>query len=172
MNAQNYTQKSLDAVRTAQSMAQENRNSTIAPEHLLYALVDQDGGLIPSLLGKMGVDCNVLLSELDTAIAALPKVGNPGEVYLSPEADRVIRAAETPSLFIAIAKIRGSGFRIPTPSDIICVSIYSEIPYSIRICGTSEVEMIFETIPIRIPIRCNRSIVSLSLGFLMFSTRS
>ena len=95
MNAQNYTQKSLDAVRTAQSMAQENRNSTIAPEHLLYALVDQDGGLIPSLLGKMGVDCNVLLSELDTAIAALPKVGNPGEVYLSPEADRVIRAAET-----------------------------------------------------------------------------
>ena len=95
MNAQNYTQKSLDAVRTAQSMAQENRNSTIAPEHLLYALVDQDGGLIPSLLGKMGVDCNALLSELDTAIAALPKVSNPGEVYLSPETDRVIRAAET-----------------------------------------------------------------------------
>ena len=44
MNAQNYTQKSLEALNTAKSMAEENRNSAIAPEHLLYALVDQDGG--------------------------------------------------------------------------------------------------------------------------------
>ena len=94
MNAQNYTQKSLDALKTAQSMAEENRNSTIAPEHLLYALVDQDGGLIPTLLGRMGVDCNAVLSELDTAIAALPKVGSVTQVYASPETDRAIRAAE------------------------------------------------------------------------------
>ena len=95
MNMQNYTQKSLDAIRTAQSMARENRNNYIMPEHLLYALIDQDGGLIPSLLGKMGVDCNAVLSELDTAIAALPKVGTESEVYLSSETDRVIGAAET-----------------------------------------------------------------------------
>ena len=94
MNAQNFTQKTLEAVQTAQSMAQENRNNYITPEHLLYALVDQDGGLIPSLLGKMGVDCNAVLAELDTAIAALPKVGNPGEVYLSSDTNRVFTAAE------------------------------------------------------------------------------
>ena len=94
MNAEKFTQKSLDAVRTAKSMAEENRNNYITPEHLLYALVDQDGGLIPSLLGKMKVDCNAVLSELDTAIAALPKVGNVSEVYLSPECDRAINAAE------------------------------------------------------------------------------
>ena len=94
MNAQNYTQKSLEALQTAQSMAQENRNNYLAPEHLLYALVDQDGGLIPSLLGRMGADANTLLSELDTAIAALPKVGQISQVYLSPEADRAIKAAE------------------------------------------------------------------------------
>jgi len=94
MNAQNFTQKTLEAVQTAQSMAQENRNNYIMPEHLLYALVDQDGGLIPSLLGKMGVDCNAVLAELDTAIAALPKVGNPGEVYLSSDTNRVFTAAE------------------------------------------------------------------------------
>ena len=94
MNAEKFTQKSLDAVRTAKSMAEENRNNYITPEHLLYALVDQDGGLIPSLLGKMKVDCNAILSELDTAIAALPKVGNVSEVYLSPECDRAINAAE------------------------------------------------------------------------------
>ena len=56
MNAEKFTQKSLDAVRTAKSMAEENRNNYITPEHLLYALVDQDGGLIPSLLGKMKGD--------------------------------------------------------------------------------------------------------------------
>ena len=94
MNAQNYTQKSLEAVQTAQAMAQENRNNYITPEHLLYALVDQDGGLIPSLLGRMGVDANALLSELDSAIAALPKVGQVTQVYLSPEADRALNAAE------------------------------------------------------------------------------
>ncbi|MCR4606687.1 MAG: ATP-dependent chaperone ClpB [Oscillospiraceae bacterium] len=94
MNAQNLTQKSIDALQTANAMAQENRNSSIMPEHLLYALVDQDGGLIPSLLGKMGVDCNTVLSELDTAISALPKVGTGAEAYMSPETGRVINAAE------------------------------------------------------------------------------
>lgn len=94
MNAQNYTQKTLEAVQTAQAMAQESRNNYIMPEHLLYALVDQDGGLIPSLLEKMGVDCNQLLAELDSAIGALPKVVGDAEVYLSPEANRVITAAE------------------------------------------------------------------------------
>ena len=68
MNAQNFTQKTLEMIQTAKSMAMENNNQYITPEHLLYALVDQDGGLIPSLLGKMGVDCNAVLSELDTAI--------------------------------------------------------------------------------------------------------
>ncbi len=94
MNAQNFTQKTLEAVQTAQSMAQENHNNYITPEHLLYALIDQDGGLIPSLLGKMGVDCNAVLSELDTEISRLPKVSGDTQLYLSQEADRVISAAE------------------------------------------------------------------------------
>ena len=95
MNAQNFTQKTLEAVQTAQSMAQENRNSYITPEHLLYALVDQDGGLIPTLFKRMGVDCDALLSELDGQIAALPKVGgDSSEVYMSSELSRVLSAAE------------------------------------------------------------------------------
>ena len=95
MNAQNFTQKTLEAVQTAQSMAQENRNSYITPEHLLYALVDQDGGLIPTLFKRMGVDCDALLSEIDGQIAALPKVGgDSSEVYMSSELSRVLSAAE------------------------------------------------------------------------------
>ena len=94
MNAQNFTQKTLEAVQTAQAMAQENSNNYLMPEHLLYALVDQDGGLIPSLFGKMGVDCNAVLSELDSAISSFPKVGQGAEVYLSSETNRIITAAE------------------------------------------------------------------------------
>ena len=95
MNAEKYTQKTLDAVKTAQSMAQENGNQYLTPEHLLYALIDQDGGLIASLFGKMGVDCDGLLSELDTLIRRLPKVsGGSGEVYASPETGKILNLAE------------------------------------------------------------------------------
>ena len=95
MNANNYTQKTIETLQTAQRMAEENHNAYICPEHILYGLVDQDGGLIPSLLGKLGVNTDGLLAELDTEISKLPQVGGDTQnVYLSPEADRVIRAAE------------------------------------------------------------------------------
>ena len=61
MNAQNFTQKSLEALQTAQTLAQSRRNSAINPEHLFYALVAQEGGLIPSLLSRMGVDTKSLI---------------------------------------------------------------------------------------------------------------
>lgn len=93
MNTQNYTQKTVEAIQNAQNIARENDNQSLVPEHLLYSLLDQDGGLIPSLFGKMGIDCNTVLGELDSYIATLPKVSG-GEMYLSSETDRVIRTAE------------------------------------------------------------------------------
>lgn len=68
MNAQNFTQKTLEMIQTAKSMAMENNNQYITPEHLLYALVDQDGALSRRCWARWGVDCNAVLSELDTAI--------------------------------------------------------------------------------------------------------
>ena len=95
MNAEKYTQKTIETLNTAQAMAQENGNQYLTAEHLLYALVDQDGGLIGSLLKKMGVDCDALLSELDTEISRLPRVsGGSGDVYASPELNRILRFAE------------------------------------------------------------------------------
>ena len=95
MNAEKYTQKALDAVKTAQNMAQENGNQYVTTEHLLYALLDQDGGLIGSLFGKMGVDCDGLLSEIDTLIRKLPRIsGGSGEVYASPEVGKILNLAE------------------------------------------------------------------------------
>ena len=93
MNTQNFTQKTIEAIQNAQNIARENENQALVPEHLLYSLIDQDGGLIPSILGKTGADCNNLLAELDSYISTLPKVSG-GEMYLAPETDLVIRAAE------------------------------------------------------------------------------
>lgn len=74
MNAQKFTKKSLEAVQAAQSIAIENQNMQIMPEHLLYALVDQEGGLIPQLLKKTGVDTDNMLALLDSAIGRIPAV--------------------------------------------------------------------------------------------------
>ena len=72
MNAEKYTRKTVEAIQTAQSMAQENQNQYVTPEHLLYALLDQDGGLIGSIFGKMGVNVDGVLSELNGLIGRLP----------------------------------------------------------------------------------------------------
>lgn len=93
----NYTQKSLDAIRNAQNIAVENENQQIGQLHLLYALVDQDGGLIGSLLDKMRVDVNRFLAAVDAAISALPKVTGGGrevdKVYVTPELDKALNRA-------------------------------------------------------------------------------
>ena len=95
MNAEKFTQKTIETINTAQAMAQENQNHYLTPAHLLYALIDQDGGLIGSLLGKMGADCDAMLGELDEEIRKLPKVsGGNGEVYASPETSKLLRFAE------------------------------------------------------------------------------
>ncbi|NCB51652.1 MAG: ATP-dependent chaperone ClpB [Clostridia bacterium] len=95
MNAEKYTQKTIETLNTAQAMAEENGNQYLTPEHLLYALVDQDGGLIGSIFQKMGVDGDTVLAELDTAIRRLPKVSGAGtQVYASPETGKLLRFSE------------------------------------------------------------------------------
>ena len=58
MNAQKFTQKSLEAIQEAQNLAIENNNMQIEEEHLVAALLQQRDGLIPQLLKKMHVDCD------------------------------------------------------------------------------------------------------------------
>ena len=94
MDMQKFTKKTTEAIQTAQNMAEENHNQYLTPEHLLYALIDQDGGLIASLLSRIGADTNAMLSELDTEISKMPRVTGDTQVYLSQESDRVLRAAE------------------------------------------------------------------------------
>ncbi|HIY45271.1 MAG TPA: AAA family ATPase, partial [Candidatus Borkfalkia excrementipullorum] len=98
MNAQKFTKKALESINSAQSIALENQNMQIMPEHLLYALVDQEGGLIPQLFKKMGVDTDNLLALLDGAIGRIPAVSGsgrePDKIYISPVTDKIFNEAE------------------------------------------------------------------------------
>lgn len=98
MNAQKFTKKALEAVTSAQNIALENQNMQIMPEHLLYALVDQDGGLVPQLLKKQGVDCDSLLAAVDREIEKIPAVygsgREPDKIYVAPLTDKILSHAE------------------------------------------------------------------------------
>ena len=120
MNAEKFTQKTIETIQTAQNMAQENGNQYITPEHLLYALIDQDGGLIGTLFTRMGVDCDTVLAELDTVIGNLPRVSGAGsEVYASSETGKVLAFAERVAKnmqddFISVEHIMLGIFQHPT----------------------------------------------------------
>lgn len=97
MNAEKLTQKSMDAVRKAQSLAVMRANSIIEPIHLLGGLLKQEGGLIPQLIRKMGIDSNMLEAEADKRMDSLPKVtgsGRSSNIGISAECDRVLVTAE------------------------------------------------------------------------------
>ena len=99
MNAQKFTQKSLEAIQRAQDIALNHGNVQIEQAHLLDALVTQENGLIPQLLTRMGVDAQMFAREADALVAGLPAVSGsgrePGKVYVSQEVDRNLNDAES-----------------------------------------------------------------------------
>ena len=98
MNMQKFTQKSIEALQEAQSVALENQNMQIEEEHLLWALVNQQNGFISELLKKMNVNVDVIKAELENAIKSLPAVTGsgrePDKVYVSNDVDKALVSAE------------------------------------------------------------------------------
>ena len=99
MNMQKFTQKSLEAVERAQSIAVEYGNQQIEQAHLLYALLEQEGGLIPQLLANMGVTVADVAAAVQTELSRLPRVSGSGreagKVYIAAEVDKALRLAES-----------------------------------------------------------------------------
>ena len=99
MNAQNFTQKTVDAIQRAQSLALANDNMQIEQVHLLSALLSQENGLIPQLLKKMGVDTQSLLSAVDREIKKIHGVSGPGreagKIYVAQDVDAALTEAES-----------------------------------------------------------------------------
>ncbi len=98
MNAQKYTQKSLEVIQAAQQIAIERSNAQVEEPHLLLALLRSEGGLVPSLLQKMGVQLSTLEQLTQQAVNAYPRVTGPGreadKIYISSDVDKDLIAAE------------------------------------------------------------------------------
>ena len=73
MRFDKFTQKAQAAVLEAQGLAEQSHASTVEPEHLLSALLHQEGGVVPALLNRMGVDGEAVERSVDQALAALPR---------------------------------------------------------------------------------------------------
>ena len=98
MNPDIYTQKSLEAVRDAQSLAAEHQNQQLEQVHLLLALLRQENGLIPQLLKKMDISIESFDAATEAAVNKLPVVTGSGRdadrFYISRGVDSLLAAAE------------------------------------------------------------------------------
>ena len=97
MNFNIYTQKSLEAVQAAQNIARQNNHQQMEQVHLLLALLQQDGGLIPQLLRKMGVVVESLQAAAQAELRKLPGVTGAREadkIYISNDLNQALIAAQ------------------------------------------------------------------------------
>lgn len=94
MNPEKLTQKSAEAIRLAQNLAQEYGNPQVEQIHLFVALLQDEVGLVPQLFSGMGLTVPSLKAAAVKQVEALPKVSG-GRVYLSNDCDRSLNRAET-----------------------------------------------------------------------------
>jgi len=87
------TLKGQEALQSAQSHAQEKGNPQVAPEHLLWALVEQKEGVVLPILQKLGVNLQTVARDLADLVAKLPKVQGQAEVQISPSLNRILEDA-------------------------------------------------------------------------------
>ena len=99
MNLNQFTQKSLEAVQSAQTIAQEYGNQQIEQAHLLYALLKQENGLIPQLLGNLGLTVPSFEAAVRAEVEKLPRVSvggrEAGKIYIAPDVDKALSTAES-----------------------------------------------------------------------------
>ncbi|MCC6457106.1 MAG: ATP-dependent chaperone ClpB [Caldilineaceae bacterium] len=95
MRFDKYTQKAQAAILDAQSLAEEHGHPTIDPEHLLLALIRQKGGVVPSLLNRIGTDTAALESSIEQLLAAKAQVSGGSQANMSRESNNILREAES-----------------------------------------------------------------------------
>ena len=96
MNIQKFTQKSISAVQNAESKAKELNNQQLLPVHMLWALLDDKEGLIPSILTSMQINVSALENAVNAEISSLPSVtsSSGSELYLSSSLNNILEKAE------------------------------------------------------------------------------
>jgi ATP-dependent Clp protease ATP-binding subunit ClpB len=98
MDINRFTEKAAEAVRAAQTLATRYSNQQIEVEHLLLALLEQQGGLVPSILTRAGINVDTLRAAIERDVDRLPKVSGPSgpvdQVYITARLNKVFVAAE------------------------------------------------------------------------------
>src|ERR1700730_217647 len=98
MNLNRFTEKVQEALRAAQSSAASYNHQQVDVELLLLALLNQKGGLAPSILTKAGAQPNALKSRLENDLARMPKVSGPGvaadQIYVTQKLSKLLTKAE------------------------------------------------------------------------------
>src|ERR1035441_10611146 len=98
MDFNRFTEKMQEAVRAAQSIAVQHGNQQIDVEHLLLALLEQEGGLAPSILNKADIKVDSLRARVQQEVERMPKVsgtaGAPDQVYVTQRITKLVTQAE------------------------------------------------------------------------------
>ncbi len=95
MRFDRLTQKAQEALLEAQHLAQEYDHPTVDPEHLLLALVTQEGGVVPSVLNRIGIDGHALAGLLTQALGRKPRAtGATRQIGISREVNLILEEAE------------------------------------------------------------------------------
>jgi len=98
MRLDKLTIKSQELLQAAQGEASERGHQQIEPEHLLFAMLDDAGGMIGAMLEKMGVSADMVKRDVEAALGEAPRVsGAAVEVYISRRTQAVLDAAFTHS---------------------------------------------------------------------------
>ena len=96
MNNEKFTQKSIEAISAALSLANERGNNAVEPQHILLALLTDSEGLLSQILTSMNIDRGALLADATSLVDSLPRItgGTRSGIYLSPDSERLLTAAD------------------------------------------------------------------------------
>ncbi|MFN0071824.1 MAG: ATP-dependent chaperone ClpB [Chloroflexota bacterium] len=92
-NMNKLTEKAQESIAAGQRQAEERRNTQLEPEHILHALVSQEGGVVPSVLEKLQVDLRTVRSDLDAAIGGFAQSTTPTQLSISPRFRQMFEGA-------------------------------------------------------------------------------
>jgi ATP-dependent Clp protease ATP-binding subunit ClpB len=93
MRLDKFTLRGQEAIQSAIEVAERNQNQEVQPEHVLYAMLEQPEGIVRPVLGKLGANVQVVLNDVQAAVARFPRVQG-GQQYFSPRLSQVFIAAE------------------------------------------------------------------------------
>ncbi len=98
MNTHNLTKNSISAIQSAQTLATEHANEALYQEHLLFALLSQENGLISQLLQKAEINSHDVLEQIEKKISLIAHVNGSSrpadKIYITPELDKALNSAE------------------------------------------------------------------------------